>query len=211
MIGLGLRLGELEVLQIGVHVRIEIELALLDQLHHRGPGEQLRRRAWPEQRLFRIDRNAFLDVRVAVTLREQQSAVLDHRDRRARDGLGVELDGHGAVDELGQLRGGKRLRERPRLRGRVLQWPGTRRSSCGHGRNCRAPHRHPSARKSAMHSRFDATSGRPSRASGRSTNLVAQLDPDLARPDDHLRAAESGLALADDRALVGEIARIEID
>ena len=57
----GSRIGrrDLEVLQVRVDVGIEIELALLDQLHDRGPGEQLRDRAGAEQRLRRIDRHRF--------------------------------------------------------------------------------------------------------------------------------------------------------
>jgi hypothetical protein len=62
--------------------------------------------------------NSF-DVCVTVTLGKQQRPVLDDRDRRARGRLGVQLDGHRAIDELGQLGRRKRLRARLRLGSRA--------------------------------------------------------------------------------------------
>ena len=54
--------GNLEV-EIRVDVRVEIQLALLDQLHRRRPGDQLADRTGPEQRAVRIDGRALLDDR----------------------------------------------------------------------------------------------------------------------------------------------------
>ena len=70
-------------------------LPLLDQLHDRSPGEQLRDRARAEQRLVRVDGQLLLDVRVAEAFLQQDLAVLhDHDDAAgdvaAREGVGQE-------------------------------------------------------------------------------------------------------------------------
>ena len=49
-------------IEVGVDVRVEVDLALLDQLHDRGPGEQLGHRAGAEQRGFGRYRRALFDV-----------------------------------------------------------------------------------------------------------------------------------------------------
>jgi len=55
------RVGDFEI-EIGVDVLIEVELALPDELHHRGPGEELRHRARAEERLVRDHRLALLEI-----------------------------------------------------------------------------------------------------------------------------------------------------
>ena len=113
------RLGEgrvdLEILQVRVDVGIEIDLALLDQLHDRRPGEQLRDRAGTEQRLRRIHRRALLRVLVAVALLEEHLAVLHDDDRGAGDRARLHLRVHEAVDERFHFFDGGRAarRERP--------------------------------------------------------------------------------------------------
>ncbi len=74
VIGLPSRAGISEV-EIAVHIGIEIELALLDQLHHRGPGRQLRNGAGTKQRGGRIDRLARRHVGVAIALLQRRRAI----------------------------------------------------------------------------------------------------------------------------------------
>ena len=64
VIGLPCIGGNLEI-EIAVDVGVEVELALLDLLHHRGPGEELRDRAGTEQGARGIDRRALRDVGIA--------------------------------------------------------------------------------------------------------------------------------------------------
>ncbi len=119
VIGCGVGRRDLEVLQVGVDVGVEVELALLDELHDRRPGEQLGDRAGPEQRLVRHDRDPLLAVGEAVALGEEQLAVLDHRDRRGRDVPRRQVGGHHAVDERLELRRGRLDRRAGRRGGRA--------------------------------------------------------------------------------------------
>ena len=72
---------EVEVI---VDVAIEIEFALLDQLHHRGGGEQFRDRARAKQCLVRQHGLLRFEIGIAITLCEQDLSVFDYRD----DGTG---------------------------------------------------------------------------------------------------------------------------
>ena len=65
--------GNVEVL---LDVAFEIELALLDELHHRRVRHELRDRARAKQRALRIDRPLARDVRVAVALLRNDLAAL---------------------------------------------------------------------------------------------------------------------------------------
>ena len=89
---------DLEV-EVFVHIAAEIELALLDQLHDRRPGEQLRNRPDPEHRFGGIDRLLGRDVGVAVAFREEEGAAFDHRHRDTGDVLVPKPHGHGPIDE----------------------------------------------------------------------------------------------------------------
>ena len=66
---------EIEVL---IHVGIQIDLALLDELHHCSPREELRRRTDPEHGPLRIDRPTCRDIRVAISFFEEHSTVFHH-------------------------------------------------------------------------------------------------------------------------------------
>jgi hypothetical protein len=83
--------------EIGVDVGVQVDLAGLDLLHHRGPGEQLRDRAGPEQGLVGIDRRMLVAVGVAEAARRQDLAVLDHGDHRAGNVARAQGVGHVAV------------------------------------------------------------------------------------------------------------------
>src|SRR5262249_53303953 len=61
---------DLEV-EVAVHVGLERDLTLLDELEDRGPGEELADRADAEERLLPVDRGALLEVGVAVALGEE--------------------------------------------------------------------------------------------------------------------------------------------
>jgi hypothetical protein len=59
-------LFDVEVLQAAVHVHVELELALLDELHHRGGDEELRDGGHPEERPIGLHRTPGLQIRHAL-------------------------------------------------------------------------------------------------------------------------------------------------
>ena len=65
--------------QILVDVMIQIELALLNHLHHARPDKQLRDRAWPKERRIRTHALLRRHVGIAVALLNNHPAILDHR------------------------------------------------------------------------------------------------------------------------------------
>ena len=73
------------VVEVLVDVGIQVDLALLDLLHDRCPGEQLGDGPGSEKSLFRVDRRALRDIREPITALGQDLPVLDDRDDRARD------------------------------------------------------------------------------------------------------------------------------
>src|SRR6185312_15613264 len=93
-----------------VDVAVEIELVLLDQLHHRGPGEQLRDRADPEQRRRGRHRRARFEVGMTVTAREQHLAILHHDDRAAGDVAARQHVRNHAAEERREVVCGQRMR-----------------------------------------------------------------------------------------------------
>ncbi len=97
-------LGDLEVLEVGVDVGVEVELALLDELHDRDPGEELGHGARPEQRLGHVDRNLFRDVLVAVAFREDDLAVAGDGDGARGAVVVLHQRFDDAVDEGFELR-----------------------------------------------------------------------------------------------------------
>jgi hypothetical protein len=76
----GVAVPDLEPRQVLVDVGVEVELALLYQLHHRGRGEHLRHRVDVERRAFGDDRALVFRVGDAVPLREGLPSVRHHRD-----------------------------------------------------------------------------------------------------------------------------------
>ena len=126
--GRRVRGGNLELRQVGVHVGVEIQLALLDELHDRRPGEELGHRPGPEERLVRLDRDLVLHVRPAVALGEEELPVLDDGHGHSGHVVRLALAGHEAVHEGLQLLAaaeagvGQRLR-RGRLDGPVGRVP----------------------------------------------------------------------------------------
>ena len=82
--GLALARRNLEV-EVLIDVRVEIDLPLLDLLHHGGPRHELRHRSRSEQCQLRIDRRTFGDVRVSIAPLGQDLSILDHGDDCAGD------------------------------------------------------------------------------------------------------------------------------
>ena len=62
-------------IEVLIYVSIQIDLDLLDELHHGGPREELRCRTDPEPGPLRIDRPTCRDIRVAISLLEEHSTV----------------------------------------------------------------------------------------------------------------------------------------
>ena len=83
--------------QVRVHIGVEIELALFDHLHHRGPYEKLRNRADAKERRRGIDGLSGLEVRVAPALGEDNLAVAHDRHNSTRAMMCFEHRVHGAV------------------------------------------------------------------------------------------------------------------
>ena len=81
---------DLEV-EIPVHVGVEVHLPLLDELHHRGPREQLADGADAEQRPLGADGGSAAGIGDAVSLREEQGAVLHNGDGCAGDVFVAEV------------------------------------------------------------------------------------------------------------------------
>src|SRR5215207_173431 len=117
---LGIGVRDLEVLEVGVDVGVQVQLVLFDELHHGSGGEHLADRAYTEERLVGDDGRMLLQVSVAVALGEEQLAVLDNRDRSPRDMITLQLRAHDAIEEVFQFLG---VDEFAGLR---LIWPGRR-------------------------------------------------------------------------------------
>ncbi len=109
--------AEIEVL---VDVLVEIELALLHQLHDRRPGEQLRHRARTKQRAFRVDALALLDIGIAEATLGEHSAVSDHDHDGAGDVAGLPRIGHEAIEPDVEICLVQRMAARCRRRGVVI-------------------------------------------------------------------------------------------
>ena len=75
---------DLEV-EVGVDVGVEIDQPALHELHNGGPGEELRGRARPEQRLVRINGRPMLEIRESIAAVGDYLALPDHGDDCARD------------------------------------------------------------------------------------------------------------------------------
>ena len=95
-------------IEVGIDVGVEIELALLDLLHDRRPGEELRDRARTEEGALGDDRALRGDVGVAIPFGEQHFAIFDHGDDGAADVAVVDLQRHEAIEEGLEIRRGQR-------------------------------------------------------------------------------------------------------
>ncbi len=72
-------------IDVGVDVAVEVELALLDELHDAGPREEFRNRAGTKERVSRGDGNFLFVIGVPVAFGEERLTILYHRDYRAGD------------------------------------------------------------------------------------------------------------------------------
>src|ERR1700739_1444525 len=89
---------DLEV-EILIYVRVEIKLALLFQLHHRDPGEELGDRGEAEDSRRWIDGLLRFDVSVTVSLLQQNVAVLHDEHGGAGDVAALKLQGENAIEK----------------------------------------------------------------------------------------------------------------
>jgi hypothetical protein len=85
------------------HVLVQVELSLLDQLHHRGRGEQFRNGTGPEESLFRDNWFSLLEIGKPVTLGEKNLAVFDDRHHGAGHVAILDLRIDQAVEEWFQI------------------------------------------------------------------------------------------------------------
>ena len=95
--GLAVVVRNLEI-EIRIDVAIQIQLALLDQLHRRRPRDQLADRAGPEQRALGIDGSALFDVGVSKATRGEELPILHDSHDRARYVSGAKCVGQEAVE-----------------------------------------------------------------------------------------------------------------
>ena len=95
---LGVIRRDLELREIRVHVGVEIDLALLGQLHHRRRGDELGNRRNTKARAVRIDRQPRANVGESVTRLQRDLAVLDDEHHGARKLTGRHQARHEAVD-----------------------------------------------------------------------------------------------------------------
>ena len=72
-------------IQVGIHIAIQVELALLDELHDCRPGKQLGHRARSEQGCLRINGPAGFLIGEPIALLKKDPAILDHDNDCACD------------------------------------------------------------------------------------------------------------------------------
>ena len=80
-------------------VRIQVEFALLLQLHHRRPGQELGDGGNPKQGFLRIHATPRFDVADPVAFFEQYLTIGDHTDYRAGHMMVAQGGCHEAVGE----------------------------------------------------------------------------------------------------------------
>ena len=95
--GLAVVLRNLEI-EIRVDVPIQVQLALLDQLHRCRPRDQLADRAGPEERAVGIDGRALFDIGVSEAPRGEDLPILHDSHDGARDVSGAQCVGQEAVE-----------------------------------------------------------------------------------------------------------------
>ena len=95
-LGISRRNPEIEII---VHVPIQVELALLFELHHGGPGKKLGNRSRAEQGIIDRYGRLLLDVGVSVPLREKHLSILHDRDHGAGNILSCQLLRHDSIEK----------------------------------------------------------------------------------------------------------------
>jgi len=94
--------GDLEV-EIVVHVAVQVDFALLDQLHHSGPGEGLGDGTRTEERGIDGDGLPSLYLGIAIAFGEKHLAVLHDGDHCARDVIALQFNRNEPVKEGFQI------------------------------------------------------------------------------------------------------------
>src|SRR6266496_3629969 len=105
--GQGDRLGiggrKVKRFEVGTDIGMQVHLALLGELHHSCPGEELTHRANPEEGRIGADQLAVLPIGITIALGEKQSTVLHHGDRCPRDMAICQLHAEHAIQKGLQL------------------------------------------------------------------------------------------------------------
>jgi hypothetical protein len=96
--GLVVRVRYRDIVEILVHVSLQVDPASLDSLHGCRPRKEFRRRSDAKECIVGLDRRVGPDIPDTVSLRERRLAV-DDRDCRTGDVVGLELGVHHAVEE----------------------------------------------------------------------------------------------------------------
>src|SRR5882724_280159 len=91
-------------IEIGVHVNVEVQLVLLDELHDGDPGEKFGDGCETKGGNFGIDRRSVVDIDVAVAFAEKSLTVLHDQDGGASDVVAFELQRDDAIEESFEVR-----------------------------------------------------------------------------------------------------------
>ncbi|MGB9329300.1 MAG: hypothetical protein WCB10_00880 [Steroidobacteraceae bacterium] len=107
------RLRDLEI-EIGVDVGVEAQLVLLDKLHQRCPGEELRDGSQTVHRRLGIDRLLRGDVGEAIPMLEDDLPVLHHDNDGARNIAALQRKRHESIHERVEILHRQRMTGRRR-------------------------------------------------------------------------------------------------
>ena len=84
--GQGDRLGiggrDVKRFEVGIDIGMQVHLALLGELHHSCPGEELTHRANAEEGCIGADQLAVLPIGITIALGEEQPTILHDGDGR---------------------------------------------------------------------------------------------------------------------------------
>ncbi len=108
--------------QVVIDIALQVEFALLDQLHDCRPGEEFGRRADPGHAPLRVHGDLLLDIRIAVARLEEDASVLHDRDDGPRNVAVLQPICQKAVEPGCNIRGGQLVRRVGGGRSAVRPW-----------------------------------------------------------------------------------------
>ena len=121
--GLGKGVGDLQVRQVAADVGIEVQLALLIELHDGRPGKDLGNGPRADQAALRLHRPTLLQIVMAIASCEDGFAAVNHRHGNTHHMMGIHAALNQPVDEGRQIvsiqRVSRRCRGPVRRAGRV--------------------------------------------------------------------------------------------
>ncbi len=101
--GLRIRRRNLKASQVAVHIGVQVQQTLFNQLHDRRPDKHLRVRSYAEQSQVRVDGLAFREICVAISLFEDHLPASNHYHHSPREMLGFLLGLHKTVYESAEF------------------------------------------------------------------------------------------------------------